>query len=175
MAAKTIVPVSVWFHILAHQLLSREWKKERKQWQCFRKCWKTKPERMCERGWEVRGRRAGGPVPDGTETNHRSVQEGIVQVLPSTFSSFVGPGAFSCRSPWMRRPVLGCLSRVRGGSYLPQTLPTETCCPPSFAAWNPLLSTQSLTRWRKPCVRGLRNRAIMNAFLYTCILNPSKE
>lgn len=85
----------------------------------FRKCWKTKPEKMCERGCEVRGRRAGGPVPDGTETNHRSVQEGIVQVLPSTFSSFVGPGAFSCRSPWMRRPVLGCLSLgyVGGATY----------------------------------------------------------
>lgn len=87
----------------------------------FRKCWKTKPERMCERGCEDRGRRAGGPVPDGTETNHRSEQERIVQVLPSTFSSFVGPWAFSCRSPWMRRPMLGCLSLgYVGGSHLPQ-------------------------------------------------------
>lgn len=87
----------------------------------FRKFWKTKPERMCERGYEVRGRRAGSPVPDGTETNHCSVQEGIVQVLPSTFSSFVGPGAFSCRSPWIRRPVLGCLSLgYVGGAIYPK-------------------------------------------------------
>lgn len=109
---------------------------------------------MCERGCEVRGRRAGSPVPDGTETNHRSEQEGIVQVLPSTFSSFVGLGALSCRSSWMRRPVLGCLSRVHGGGLF--TL-NPSSCPPSFAASNPVLSSQSITWWRKTCVREPRN------------------
>lgn len=42
----------------------------------------------------MRIERAGGPVSDSMETNDPPEQEGIVQVLPSTFSSFCNARGF---------------------------------------------------------------------------------
>lgn len=147
-AMKAIVPVTVWRYIGPSLLFT--WR-EKKQEARIRNSRKAKRGTEHQRAEEMRVEKAGGPVSDSMETNDPPEQEGIVQVLPSTFSSFCDARGFHMQialdaEACVRAP---CPPDYReGGVFTPHPFFSENC--PS----TPQLSTHSLSKWRKPCLRA---------------------
>lgn len=125
-----------------------------------------------QRAEEMRVEKAGGPVSDSMETNDPPEQEGIVQVLPSTFSSFCDARGFHMQialdaEACVRAP---CPPDYReGGVFTPHPFFSENC--PS----TPQLSARSLALQMTEALFESRGITLMNAFLHTCTLKPGKE
>ncbi|KAL1263370.1 hypothetical protein QQF64_006109 [Cirrhinus molitorella] len=119
----------------------------------------------------MRVERAGGPVSDSMETNDPPEQEGIVQVLPSTFSSFCDARVFHMQialdaEACVRAP---CPPDYRErGVFTPHPFFSENC--PS----TPRLSAPSLALQMTEALFESRGIMLMNAFLHTCTLKPGK-
>lgn len=126
---------------------------------------------MHQRAEEMRVERAGSPVSDSMETNDPPEQEGIVQVLPSTFSSFCHARGFHMQialdaEAYVRAP---CPPGYRErGVFTPHPFFSENC--PS----TPRLPAPSLALQMTEALFESRGITLMNAFLHTCTLKPGK-
>ncbi len=90
--------------------------------------WNNAPE-----GWGDEGREGWQAqyLTAWKQTTHQN-RKGLSRSCPAPFHPFVMPGAFTCRSPWTQRPVLGRLALLttEKGVYLPLTPSSARTAPP---------------------------------------------